>query len=446
MRLASTEGHESATATTEAGAASAPPFVPLDPQFFDDQGQWRPEALLIFPWSSSTAVPSRVALQSLLRHNALDREKQMSALQPPVLELPTSSKQRRHRAKTLGETASPRNAVAAMVQQQQGASDGSGMPGPQPATSLTISSSSAGSHISSPDGTPSHLGSRSPPVMDTGGGGSGGTSRASSAAGSVSLVVTSPSMHLASIQEESTESVGAGMPPPAPLPLALSNSSGRAGRSSPRLSQPPPASADFDRSLAARSMIGMAANASSSAVPLAAASQTASASAASLAGSPGPSGMVSPRAGSPASMARGVPTTPTGSMSASGGGGLFSLRSLRERLRGSNPPSPSASGVLASAREDAQPRAVRLLFSKATTSARDPQYLILDLEAALINAGVLFERTAFVFLCKAGEACFEIEICKVPRLALRALRFKRLDGDSWRYKAVCTRIIEQLKL
>lgn len=46
----------------------------------------------------------------------------------------------------------------------------------------------------------------------------------------------------------------------------------------------------------------------------------------------------------------------------------------------------------------------------------------------------------------AQDTAFELEICKLPRLPLRALRMKRLDGDSWRYKAVCTKLIETLKL
>ena len=44
---------------------------------------------------------------------------------------------------------------------------------------------------------------------------------------------------------------------------------------------------------------------------------------------------------------------------------------------------------------------LRFHFSKATTSSKDAQQLILDVEASLLAAGVLFERTGYVFLCKA---------------------------------------------
>ncbi|KAL7748383.1 hypothetical protein RI367_006345 [Sorochytrium milnesiophthora] len=47
---------------------------------------------------------------------------------------------------------------------------------------------------------------------------------------------------------------------------------------------------------------------------------------------------------------------------------------------------------------------------------------------------------------QAGEILFEIEICKVPRLNLFGLHFKRLNGGIWNYKKICNKLLAQMSL
>jgi hypothetical protein len=45
-----------------------------------------------------------------------------------------------------------------------------------------------------------------------------------------------------------------------------------------------------------------------------------------------------------------------------------------------------------------------------------------------------------------GAVTFQIEICKVPKLNLHGLYFKRLNGSMWSYKKVCGRLLPYFKL
>ncbi|KAH9248767.1 hypothetical protein BASA81_013562 [Batrachochytrium salamandrivorans] len=57
-------------------------------------------------------------------------------------------------------------------------------------------------------------------------------------------------------------------------------------------------------------------------------------------------------------------------------------------------------------------------------------------------------QTASVLSAKSKQnnIAFQIEICKVPRMSLHGVHFKRLTGGVWNYKKVCNKILLQLSL
>eukprot|EP00727_Mastigamoeba_balamuthi_P011737 m51a1_g7186 putative serine threonine-protein kinase mark2 isoform x3 (701) ;mRNA; r:97348-99849 len=100
-----------------------------------------------------------------------------------------------------------------------------------------------------------------------------------------------------------------------------------------------------------------------------------------------------------------------------------------------------------------EPRAVRFAFSVKTTSARPAVEVLEEVVRVLHETPDLTldeERSIsqpFMFRCESGSGMqFEIEICRIPRLSLRGLRFHRIAGDSWEYKNLCKEILAKLHL
>ena len=93
-----------------------------------------------------------------------------------------------------------------------------------------------------------------------------------------------------------------------------------------------------------------------------------------------------------------------------------------------------------------KPRSLRFHFSVQTTSARDEKELVLELEKNLYARQIAYERENFLFLCRRGDLAFELEVCKLPRLSVNGFRFKRLAGDKWAYKEICTDIVNGITL
>ena len=94
----------------------------------------------------------------------------------------------------------------------------------------------------------------------------------------------------------------------------------------------------------------------------------------------------------------------------------------------------------------AEPKTVRFHFSVSTTSSKPPKEIVDEIERVMALFEVAHERDAFLFLARKGNVAFEIEICKLPRLALNGLRIKRLAGDSWEYKNLCSDMVSKMKL
>ncbi|ORY38803.1 kinase associated domain 1-containing protein, partial [Rhizoclosmatium globosum] len=91
-------------------------------------------------------------------------------------------------------------------------------------------------------------------------------------------------------------------------------------------------------------------------------------------------------------------------------------------------------------------RTLRFTFSAGTTSSKDPDTLIEELIRVLKSENIKYEINSYMATCRFEDVEFEIEICKLPRLNLNGLRFKRMSGNSWTYKNLLTTVIEKLQL
>jgi len=93
-----------------------------------------------------------------------------------------------------------------------------------------------------------------------------------------------------------------------------------------------------------------------------------------------------------------------------------------------------------------EPRSLRFTFSVGTTSTKDPEAILTEIMRVLTEHGVKFETVAFVASCTFQDVEFEIEVCKLPRLSVNGLRFKRMSGNSWTYKNLLTDLIGKMQL
>ncbi|KNE56314.1 CAMK/CAMKL protein kinase [Allomyces macrogynus ATCC 38327] len=116
------------------------------------------------------------------------------------------------------------------------------------------------------------------------------------------------------------------------------------------------------------------------------------------------------------------------------------------------PTSPTGSGGgAAAAASDGAPGEAREVSSwflnVNTTSSKSPAEIIAEVKRVLAENKVAAAHDGgFVVECRVMDLVFEIEICKVPRLALFGLHFKRISGGIWNYKRMCNRLLAQMNL
>ncbi|XP_061664384.1 serine/threonine-protein kinase MARK2 isoform X3 [Syngnathoides biaculeatus] len=138
-------------------------------------------------------------------------------------------------------------------------------------------------------------------------------------------------------------------------------------------------------------------------------------------------------------------------------GGVLSSSSNNDE-NNSSPGSGNTGGTgtppaIAGQKDLAKPRSLRFTWSMKTTSSMEPTEMMREIRKVLDSNSCEYElRERYMLLCMSGNPArddfvqWEMEVCKLPRLSLNGVRFKRISGTSIAFKNIASKIANELKL
>ncbi|XP_016109724.1 serine/threonine-protein kinase MARK2-like isoform X8 [Sinocyclocheilus grahami] len=115
--------------------------------------------------------------------------------------------------------------------------------------------------------------------------------------------------------------------------------------------------------------------------------------------------------------------------------------------------SSSPASSTPSSTQTSKPRSLRFTWSMKTTSSMEPNEMMKEIRKVLDSNSCEYELSErFMLLCVSGNPAhddfvqWEMEVCKLPRLSLNGVRFKRISGTSIAFKNIASKIANELKL